>query len=175
MDGFQLILQVANQFHCKINQPKGVSIPNLIKIIAFCLHPVCPPNWVPYPSDWPTDCFYCGFAETSLSQLKVDETRLRCKEINGSLISIHNVEENYFIAQNLNSSHIHLNGLLKYDNWVWLDGTAFSYNNWGTTEWEPGECLVLVEGGFWRAADCNITSSQFVCRIGYGKLWRGNE
>ena len=147
----------------------------------FLFPKVCPLTWVAYPPDWPTDCFYFGFSEGAPSQLNAKKARLLCNEINGTLLSIHNKEENSFISQHLNSSHIHLNGLLKYDSWVWLDGSAFKYSNFGGAEAElvqdmdedgPEACLVLSEGGTWRTSNCTETASQYVCRYGYSKFGR---
>lgn len=103
----------------------------------------------------------------------MDDAKLRCKEKKGALISIHGKQENEFIAGNVSSS-IPLNGLVVGNTtWIWGDGTAWDYTNWGADEPGEGECLMMRPGGDWSVADCG-RSVQFVCRLKtseQGRVW----
>ena len=108
--------------------------------------------------------------------LTAHDSLLLCKKNNGTLISIHSKKENDLISQYVNTSFIHLNGVLQFDSWMWLDGSGFDYSNWGGAEAEYvhgntaplGVCFVMMSGGLWRAGDCEEEAEQFVCRIGFG-------
>ena len=106
----------------------------------------CPPDWIPYPTEAATDCFYFGVSVTSLTVL---ECKAKCKEQNQTLISVHNKDENDFIAAQMTTSHLHLNGRLLHHNWVWLDRTAFNYKNWAEGVTGEGDCILMEEGGAW--------------------------
>merc|ERR1711970_1599985 len=132
----------------------------------------CPDGLIPFPNHSDsTDCFYFGSESMGLA---MTEAKIRCKQQNPNitLASIHTEEENDFIA---NMSHpntfLHLNGrkITNADVWIWQDGTAFDFENWGDIDGD-GECLAMMKDGTWSPRTCSETTSQFVCRIGRDPL-----
>ena len=100
------------------------------------------------------------------------EAKIRCKQQNPNitLASIHTKEENDFVSNmSRPNTFLFLNGrkIPNVDVWIWQDGTAFDFENWGDLQGD-GECLVMMKNGTWGPRTCSETTSQYVCRIGRG-------
>ena len=89
---------------------------------------------------------------------------------NLSLVSISSEEENIFINENINqTAWIGLTDFFNENNWYWLNGEDYSYNNWG--DYEPnnsdnGESYVTIVptwGGAWNDTPCELIGASYDC------------
>ncbi|XP_013421366.1 uncharacterized protein LOC106181514 [Lingula anatina] len=97
-----------------------------------------------------------------------------CQTQSGAhLVGIEEVDENTFLSSLLtvggSSSIKYWIGLHKNSSqWVWLDGTNSTYDNWDMTSVpsEPdgsGDCVVMAGGSFWQDIDCSTVTNGFIC------------
>uniref|UniRef100_A0A914E0X3 C-type lectin domain-containing protein n=1 Tax=Acrobeloides nanus TaxID=290746 RepID=A0A914E0X3_9BILA len=130
----------------------------------------CPSGWKYF--NYTRECYYLGTAEDW------GTARLYCVQIGGQLASIHNHEENTFIADLTNGNTNPIwTGLNKYSgDWSWIDGTPYDYQNWDChscpdgcephSTWQCG-CMIGICGNpdtdQWANDDCRITRN-FVCK-----------
>ncbi|NWU97742.1 MRC1 protein, partial [Upupa epops] len=125
----------------------------------------CPEGWLPYGD-------HCFMIHREPRVWK--EALISCSESNGSLASVHSLEEHSFILSQLgykavDALWIGLNDLNTQMYFEWSDGTPVTY-----TKWLPGEpthamngqedCVIMAgEDGYWADSPCD-TKLGYICR-----------
>ncbi|XP_070578751.1 adhesion G protein-coupled receptor E3-like isoform X2 [Ptychodera flava] len=129
---------------------------SVIKVLACCLYhgtSACPDGW----NDNEDSCYKLLTDEVPWSEAKD-----ACAEFSAFLVSIGDQEEQNYLQNNFRGSDPWLG--LKYDGgqWLWDDGTAFSFNFWdnSNSESESGEnkeCayIDLKDSNKWIKLDCD--------------------
>ena len=102
------------------------------------------------------------------------DARKSCTTIGGNLISIHSIEENNFVRQEISlisnsSAWIGLFNLNSTDHsYEWVDGSMVDFRNWG--DGEPNNAnsgencteLVVASNGIWNDESCHVNRT-YVC------------
>uniref|UniRef100_A0AC35EWB2 C-type lectin domain-containing protein n=1 Tax=Panagrolaimus sp. PS1159 TaxID=55785 RepID=A0AC35EWB2_9BILA len=120
----------------------------------------CPVSWTYY--DTTGFCYVVLQGETWIN------AENRCQFENGHLASIHNLDEDLFLAHIAGGSYAWI-GLFTDDNnahWKWTDGTPFNYTNWRAGEPnKPGveNYVTLLSDATLNNWDGNHASS-FICK-----------
>ncbi|XP_057680492.1 macrophage mannose receptor 1 [Corythoichthys intestinalis] len=137
---------------CKISPVLAPTEPP--QLAGICPEPIKKRSWLPFR----------GHCYSFLSSL-VDNwahASVECLKMGGSLASIEDPQESFFIQQNLeflqDGAKNFWIGLYKtHDSqWSWIDSTAVDYTNWG--EGSPGteSCVsVQSESGKWKTTTCS--------------------
>ena len=96
-----------------------------------------------------------------------------CQGEGGHLTSIHSEEENDFVSL-LDSDQMRIGGtdVLKEGTFVWTDGSAFNFTNWGGNNPNNGngggqDCVTINYGGpgLWDDQSCSSSHlGKFVCK-----------
>ena len=100
--------------------------------------------------------------------------RLTWDSVQGHLASVHSEEEHNFIFNRGNGKeNLWLGGhdTHKEGHYVWSDGTAFSYQNWGNGEpnngqgqWQEDCISINYNGRKWNDIPCS-EKNKFVCKL----------
>ncbi|XP_066106813.1 low affinity immunoglobulin epsilon Fc receptor isoform X2 [Saccopteryx bilineata] len=120
----------------------------------------CPEKWVNF--QW--KCYYFGE-----SAKKWIQARYTCSSLQGRLVSIHNQEEQDFLAKHINEkgSWIGLRDLNIEGEFVWMDENPLDYSNWQTGEPNNGgegeDCVMMLGSGKWNDAFCNSYLDGWIC------------
>ncbi|KAF7654958.1 hypothetical protein LDENG_00062890, partial [Lucifuga dentata] len=110
--------------------------------------PACPRGWTAHENR----CFL--FVKDELTW---DEAEINCWEMDGTLASVHSIEE-HNIIQNLilshsdtkNSSWIGGSHYKTEGNWMWSDGTQFNFSYWCSRETDNERdqyCIQMTNSG----------------------------
>ena len=97
----------------------------------------------------------------NLTQFLAEET---CIKQNGSLVSIHTLDENEEVKSLLKSESGWLNGRRIDDGWVWSDGSQWDWEQWAPDEPKDGRDCLKMTGGQWISANCHETDQAFTCK-----------
>ncbi|XP_045680096.1 low affinity immunoglobulin epsilon Fc receptor isoform X1 [Phyllostomus hastatus] len=120
----------------------------------------CPEEWVSFQQK----CYYFGEGAKRWIQ-----ARFACSELHGRLVSIHNQEEQDFLAKYVNKkgSWIGLRDLDIEGEFVWMDGSPLEYSNWRPGEPNNGgegeDCVMMLGLGQWNDAFCNSHLEGWMC------------
>ncbi|XP_016072921.1 PREDICTED: low affinity immunoglobulin epsilon Fc receptor [Miniopterus natalensis] len=120
----------------------------------------CPEKWV----NFQRKCYYFGEGAKRWIQ-----ARYACSELQGRLVSIHNQEEQDFLAKYINKkgSWIGLRDLNTEGEFVWMDENPLDYSNWRPGEPNNGDqgedCVMMLGSGQWNDAFCNSYLDGWVC------------
>ncbi|XP_045044184.2 low affinity immunoglobulin epsilon Fc receptor isoform X4 [Desmodus rotundus] len=120
----------------------------------------CPEEWISFQRK----CYYFGEGAKRWIQ-----ARYACNKLNGRLVSIHNQEEQDFLAKYVNKkgSWIGLRDLDIEGEFVWMDGSPLDYSNWRPGEPNNGgegeDCVMMLGLGQWNDAFCNSHLEGWIC------------
>ena len=102
----------------------------------------------------------------------MDEAQRICRSIpGGRLVSIHDSEENDFVASLVTTGDdAWTGGLLVDETWVWGDGTAWEFDSWRGDADEECGFLKINSDGMWFGEENETSLSGFVCKHNPARL-----
>ncbi|KAH9488668.1 hypothetical protein Btru_061226 [Bulinus truncatus] len=127
--------------------------------------------------DWKENNGFCYkiFREEMSWQNALD----RCRNLDGSLPSIHDANTNMFIRNLMSNSATTINvwiGLNSFSNekkYNWLDGSPLDYTNWA--QGEPNDyyedCGEMYHTGLWNDENCDDLLHYAISYYGYNTLY----
>ncbi|XP_069956023.1 macrophage mannose receptor 1 isoform X2 [Cherax quadricarinatus] len=140
--------------------------------------PVTTPN-VPCDDDstWSLYNEYCYKIFSQTGEETWWDSHLKCRQDGGELVSIHSLEENYWLLtqiSDLKDSDLWIGGRTQMGSgYTWVDGSPFDFDNWakGQPDNYQGaeDCVSISAGqqGFWSDKNCGQQMSR-VCKRPYG-------
>ncbi|XP_024406977.2 low affinity immunoglobulin epsilon Fc receptor isoform X2 [Desmodus rotundus] len=152
-----------------VSSPAPATVPALVSAPAVPLSlsstpgsmcNTCPEEWISFQRK----CYYFGEGAKRWIQ-----ARYACNKLNGRLVSIHNQEEQDFLAKYVNKkgSWIGLRDLDIEGEFVWMDGSPLDYSNWRPGEPNNGgegeDCVMMLGLGQWNDAFCNSHLEGWIC------------
>ena len=137
----------------------------LFLLLFFFAETCTTPDWLYYNNS----CF-----KVFIEEVPWFDARKSCTTIGGNLISIHSIEENNFVRQEISlishsSAWIGLFNLNSTDHsYEWVDGSMVDFRNWG--DGEPNNAnsgencteLVVASNGIWNDESCHVNRT-YVC------------
>ncbi|KAM9827488.1 macrophage mannose receptor 1 [Neosynchiropus ocellatus] len=119
-------------------------------------------GWVPFRG-------YCYTFVTSNRETWAHAS-LECMKIGGSLVSIEDPHESYFIQSNVEMLHDEAKsfwiGMIKTheDAWMWIDGTVVDFTNWMANVRWSDSCVILSSGtAQWNSIQCSKYNA-YICK-----------
>ena len=92
------------------------------------------------------------------------EANEKCKSLGGSLASVHDEETNNFFVSKM-STVTYVGGHKMNGNWVWADGSSWSYSNWYPGKPGSGDILEIFHG--WGQPKWNAVKRSWGIRRGF--------
>uniref|UniRef100_A0AC34F938 C-type lectin domain-containing protein n=1 Tax=Panagrolaimus sp. ES5 TaxID=591445 RepID=A0AC34F938_9BILA len=148
-------------------KPFICAIPELI-VTTTSAAPTAKPKSCPVPWTYYETTGFCYVVLQGETWVNAEE---RCKVENGHLASIHDLNEDLFVAhiRGTNETYQTWTGLFTDDNnahWSWTDGSPFNYSNWWTNQPDnPGQenCGTILFDGTFNNLNCNQVTS-YICK-----------
>ena len=97
----------------------------------------------------------------------MDEAKQICRSMpGGRLVSIHDSEENNFVASLVPTGQdVWTGGLLVHKTWVWGDGTAWEFDSWRDDSEKQFGFLKIHSDAMWFGETDENSLSGFVCKL----------
>jgi len=117
---------------------------------ALCMKNETPPNPISIAKSIPQDfstCYEGICYHMSSSQATWYDAAFYCNHLrDAALVSVHSYGQQQFIDTSFENYWLGLIFSDRQGSWIWMDGSAFTYSNWGTYEPGTGE---LIAGSHW--------------------------
>ncbi|GLD69430.1 macrophage mannose receptor 1-like protein [Lates japonicus] len=95
------------------------------------------------------------------------QAQSNCAMMDSMLVSVHSAQEYGFLQQltsNNGNQNAWLGGFYLQDQWLWIDGSWFYNNSWGSESPDSSNpCLLLNTYVAWSNSPCNVGGFASIC------------